>query len=103
MKTIAGRVVRELERAFEETGNDNYSDKLAIFNKVLSQERTGKNKIYSLHEPDVYCMSKGKEHKKYEFGSKASIAYTKTGGVIVGALSFDENIFDGHTLPDALD
>lgn len=103
LKTIAGRVVRELERAFEEAGNDNYTDKLAIFNKVLSQERTSKNKIYSLHEPDVYCMSKGKEHKKYEFGSKASVAYTKTGGVIVGALSFDKNIFDGHTLPAALD
>lgn len=103
LKTTAGRVVRELERAFKETDNDNYSNKLTIFNKVLSQVRDSKNKIYSLHEPDVYCMSKGKEHKKYEFGSKASIAYTKTSGIIVGALSFDKNTYDGHTLPDALD
>ena len=33
------------------------------------------------------CICKGKEHKKYEFGNKASIARTE-GGLIVGAVSF---------------
>jgi IS5 family transposase len=47
-------------------------------------------------------MSKGKEHKKYEFGAKVSIAYTKTNGIIIGASSFTKNIFDGHTLKEAL-
>lgn len=64
---------------------------------------TGSAKVYSLHEPDVLCIGKGKEHKKYEFGRKASIAVTKTTGVIVGAMSFNKNIFDGHTLPDVLE
>lgn len=50
-----------------------------------------RNKIYSLHEPQVYCLSKGKEHKKYEFGSKASVVMTKTHGVIVGAVAHEEN------------
>jgi len=35
----------------------------------------------------VVCISKVKEHKKYEFGNKVSIAKTDS-GVIVGVLSF---------------
>ena len=103
LKTIAGRLVRELERKLDASALSNHSKQLDIYRAVLSQTRLSKNKIYSLHEPDVYCLSKGKEHRKYEFGSKASIAYTKTSGIIVGALSFDKNTFDGHTLPEALD
>ena len=37
----------------------------------------------SLHEPQVKCFSKGKEHKKFEFGSKGSLLTTQTTGVIV--------------------
>ena len=70
---------------------------------MLRQKRTDRNKIYSLHEPEVRCISKGREHKKYEFGAKASIAMTKTHGVIVAALSHPRNIHDGHTLPEVLD
>ena len=51
-----------------------YGGKLEIFERVLSQQRDSKNKIYSIHEPHVYCVAKGKDHKKYEFGSKVSIA-----------------------------
>jgi transposase, IS5 family len=66
--------------------------------RILTQQRHDSNKIYSMHEPDVHCISKGKEHKKYEFGNKSSFAYTRQGGIIVGALAFAENPFDGHTL-----
>ena len=69
---------------------------------MCQQKRKDKNKIYSLHEPEVYCISKGKEHKKYEFGSKVCLAMTKTTGIIVGAVSFKENTYDGHTLPKLL-
>jgi len=99
VKTIAGRLVRELERKLPD--NHKYSSSLNIFNKVLSQTKHSKNKIYSLHEPQVQCISKGKEYKKYEFGNKVSILYTQNTGVIVGALSFG-NPYDGHTLDDAL-
>ena len=67
-------------------GYEQYKGKVGIFEKVLSQKRNSKNKIYSLHEPQVYCVSKGKDHKKYEFGAKASIVLTKNSGIIVGAL-----------------
>jgi IS5 family transposase len=50
----------------------------------------------------VYCISKGKEHKKYEFGNKVSITQTKHSGIIVGAISIPENKYDGATLPAAI-
>jgi IS5 family transposase len=70
--------------------------------KVLAQKPSTKNKIYSLHEPQVYCMAKGKDHVQYEYGNKVSIASTHKSNIIVGVVSHDENIYDGHTLPDIL-
>ncbi len=73
-----------------------------MFKRVLTQEKCSKNKIYSLHEPDVYCIAKGKAHKKYEYGCKASEVLTQNTGIIVGAMTFEENIYDGHTLDAVL-
>jgi len=92
--------VRELERKLPD---DSFETELDIFNKVLSQKKNSKNKIYSLHEPEVYCMSKGKAHKKYEFGCKASIVLGQKTGIILGAMTFTTNVYDGHTLPKVLD
>lgn len=101
IRTIAGRLVRELERKLpEQTG---WRSELELFGKVLSQTRQSKNKIYSLHEPDVSCIAKGKDHKKYEFGSKVSFAITKTTNVIVSVVTFRGNPYDGDTLKDTLD
>jgi len=103
LKTIAGRLTRELGRKLPEDLVIKYELDLKIFEQVLAQQKGDKNKIYSLHEPKVYCMSKGKAHKRYEFGSKVSITLTKNSGVAVGAYNFEENIYDGHTLPEALE
>ena len=73
-----------------------------MFSQVLHQKKDSTNKTYSLYEPQVYCISKGKEHKKYEFGSKASLVVTKNSGIIVGARNFEVNHYDGHTLPEIL-
>jgi len=102
LKTIAGRLVRELERKLPAASLLTYAQDIEIYKRILSQEKKSKNKIYSIHEPQVYCISKGKDHKKYEFGSKSSIVMTKNSGIIVGAVSFSKNIYDGHTLPEAL-
>ena len=69
---------------------------------MLAQKRHDTNKIYSLHEPHVYCLPKGKAHKEYEFGAKASLVVGKTHGVILGALNFEKNTYDGHTVEPAL-
>lgn len=99
LKTIAGRLVRELERKLPQ---GDYVKELELFKKVLAQERNSKHKIYSLHEPEVYCMSKGKAHKKYEYGCKASVVLTQNTGIIVGAMTFKTNLYDGHTLEPVL-
>ncbi len=101
IKTIAGRLVRELDRKLPAVNL--YHPDLNLFKKVLAQKREDKQKIYSLHEPHVQCLSKGKEHKKYEFGSKVSIMTTKNTGVIIGAVNIPKNDYDGHTLAPALE
>lgn len=101
MKTIAGRLVRELRRKMSREQIKNYEDKLKLYETVLKQKKGDKNKIYSLHELEVYCISKGKEHKRYEFGTKASIVITKNSGIVVGALNV-KNDYDGHTLETVL-
>jgi len=99
LKTIAGRLIRELERKLPD---QQYASSLTVFKKVLEQRKDSKNKIYSLHEPEVYCIAKGKAHKKYEYGCKASIILTQNTGIIVGAMTFEENLYDGHTIPQVL-
>lgn len=99
LRTIAGRLVREVKRNLGD--NSRYDELLSIFEKILLQRRSSSHKIYSIHEPDVQCISKGKEHKKYEFGNKVSIIRSAT-GVILGASSF-RNEYDGHTIEKSLE
>lgn len=98
LRTIAGRLVRELKRNLGD--NHDYDALLDLFEKVLAQHRYSSHKIYSLHEPEVQCISKGKEHKKYEFGNKVSIIRSST-GIILGTKSF-RNEYDGHTIEESL-
>ena len=99
LKTIAGRLVRELDRNLQvKTG---YEKMFKLYYRVLSQGRESKNKVYSLHEPEVACISKGKEHKKYEFGNKVSILRSWS-GLILGACAF-RNEYDGHTIQKTLE
>ncbi|MCX6187608.1 MAG: transposase [Bacteroidetes bacterium] len=98
VKTIAGRLVRELERKLTPQALNRHSFDLQLFSKVLAQKRSDKNKIYSLHEPETKCYTKGKEHKKFEFGSKAALLITQRTGVIVGAVNFTETLHDSKTL-----
>ena len=99
LRTIVGRLVRELERNLE--GKKGYEKMFELYYRVLSQNRKSKNKVYSLHEPDVVCLSKGKEHKQYEFGNKVSILRSWS-GLIIGACSF-RNEYDGHTIEKTLE
>jgi IS5 family transposase len=102
LKTIAGRLVRDLQRKLPDDRLGKYLPEIKIFEHVLAQQKNSKNKIYSLHEPDVYCMSKGKDHKKYEFGAKASVVVTKNSGIVVGAVSHAKNVHDSKTLIEAI-
>lgn len=103
IQIIAGRLVRELARKLPLERLGNYLPTLKLYQRVLSQKRGDSNKIYSLHEPDVKCYSKGKEHRKFEFGSKVSIIVNQHTGVIMGALNFTETLHDSKTIPEALE
>jgi IS5 family transposase len=103
IKTIAGRLVRDISCKLSDDRLLSYSSDIALYRKVLSQKRGDSNKIYSLHEPDVKCYAKGKEHKKFEFGSKVSIAVCQNTGIILGALNFTETLHDSKTIPKVLD
>jgi len=60
-------LVRELERDLAPSSTCQAD--INLFKKVLAQKKTDSNKIYSLHEPDVPCIAKGKEYREYEFGN----------------------------------
>jgi IS5 family transposase len=102
LKVIVGRLTRELLRKLPKRKIGKYSADLDIFQQIIYQKKSDSDKVYSVHEPDVQCISKGKEYKKYEFECKVSLAVTKGSGVCVGAMSFEKNPYDGHTLPEAL-
>lgn len=102
LRTIAGILQRELSRKLDAECLNTYQDDFALFEKVLAQKKNDKNKIYSLHEPQVYCVAKGKDHKPYEYGAKASIVSTAKGGIILSAVSHAENCHDSKTLNEVI-
>jgi len=103
LKTYAGRVFRDLERKMDEETFKKNRGTMIMSHLVLTQEKKTKGKIYSVHAPEVECIAKGKAHKPYEFGVKASLATTAQGGFVVGMMSCPGNPYDGHTLADQLD
>ena len=101
LKTQLGRVLREIDRQAVEPSRK-LSRLLETARRIHSQLRHDKNKVYSVHEPEVECIAKGKAGKPYEFGNKVSVAVSSRGGWFVGAKSFTGNPYDGHTLAEQM-
>jgi len=102
-RRIVVKLCEDLVNQLTEQQYEKHMDRLDVMFKILVQESSDKNKIYSVHEPNTRCIAKGKDHKAYEFGNKSSFAYTRSEGIIVGALAFDNNPYDGHTLEPQLE
>ena len=105
LKTRLGRVVRDIERQLPDQSlatRAAFEHRLVQAMRLLAQTKTSKNKLYSLHAPETECISKGKAHKRYEFGVKASFATSNRTGFVLGARSYPGNPYDGHTLDDQL-
>lgn len=102
IRTYLGRVIRDIERKMPKK-NLEIQQALDISKRILHQKRHDKNKIYSVHEPGVECIAKGKSHKKYEFGCKVSVATTSLSNWVVGIEALHDNPYDGHTLKGALE
>jgi IS5 family transposase len=101
LRTALGRVIRQIERQ-QPMPTDQLSRLLTTAKRIHAQQPQDKNKVYSVHEPKVACIAKGKAGKKYEFGNKVSVAATSRGGWLLGALSLLDNPYDGHTLAQQL-
>lgn len=102
LRTILGRVIRDIERKYPQP-DTMLRELLGVSKRIHQQQRQDKGKVYSVHAPEVECISKGKAHKRYEFGCKVSVAATSRGGWFVGAQALHGNPYDGHTLKGALE
>jgi IS5 family transposase len=97
LRTQLGRVLREIERQ-KQTPSTELAKLLETARRIHAQQRHDKNKIYSVHEPAVECIAKGKAGKPYEFGNKVSVAVSSRGGWFLGTRSITGNPYDGYTL-----
>ncbi len=111
-KARVGRVYRDILRQLpgqSKQAQSQLQPLLAQAKQLLEQTRKSKNKRYSLHAPEVECIAKGKAHKRYEFGVKASFAISQDDNWVLGALHCPGNPYDhdhssmngqagGHTL-----
>lgn len=111
LKTLFGRLIRIFERKTQSRSKFFSSDQISKIEKIrmiynqscLSGSEKKKYKednkvLYSFHAPEALCIGKGKLHKPYEFGNKVSIAVSGRNNFVLSAKSFQENIYDGHTL-----
>lgn len=103
LKVYLGRVCRDIMRKIGNQPPPEMAHELAMANRLLTQQMKDKNKLYSLHAPEVECIGKGKAHKKFEFGVKVSVASTNRDNFVVGIRSEPGNPYDGHTLGRAIE
>ena len=105
LKVYLGRVYRDVKRKLTTLPElqANFQNLLPRLDQLLSQQRQDKQKLYSVHAPEVECLAKGKAHKPYEFGVKVSVATTQTRNFIVGMQALAGTPYDGHTLVGQLE
>jgi IS5 family transposase len=107
LRGYTGRVMRDLRRQIDGMPagplRTRALDMLVLTSRLLHQQPQDKGKIFSLHEPRVDCISKGKARQRYEFGTKVSVAATIREGFIVGMRALPGNPYDGPTLAEALE
>ena len=105
LKTIAMRLIRELERNFTAEQQEFYRESMELYTKAVTQKRNNTDKVYSLHKPFTRCIAKGKAHKQYEFGNKVGLVTTSNKGkkIILGIKAFLQTPYDGHTIEPLLE
>lgn len=106
VRNYLGRVMRNIESAREDGQALSAALEEAFGKARIAYHQTlrpkAAEKLYSWHAPEVECIAKGKAHKKYEFGCKASFTSTNKSNFVVGAKALHGKPFDGHTLKGVL-
>lgn len=101
LRVFLGRVARDIRRKCANLDAELLRE-LQLAERLIAQKRKDSKKLYSLHEPHVECIAKGKAHKRYEFGCKAGFVTSAKTNWVLGAKAFHGNPYDGHTLSDSL-
>ena len=91
-------MVREMYRVLPWYELMLYEEDLKLYERVLSQQKGDKNKIYSLHKPYTDCIAKGKVHKPYEFGNKVGFLLTSQSLIITAVRTYLGNPHDSRTI-----
>jgi transposase, IS5 family len=109
-RTIVGKLVRAIERQMAALADDmkqSINEALRKAQQIVTQTKHRKTKgipkLYSWHAPEVEVIAKGKARTPYEFGVKVGVTSTLKGNLILGARSFPNNPYDGHTLAEQLE
>lgn len=102
LKTIVGILMRDISRNMSQEQHKTHQETFDLFTKVINQQMKDSNKVYSLHESHIYAIAKGKDHKKYEYGTKASLVTTMKSNIIIGVAAHQKNEHDSKTLEAAL-
>ena len=103
LRTIAGRLLRELERKLTADQLAAYKQQMDLYWQAITQQRSDADKLYSLHKPFTACIAKGKAHKKYEFGNKVGLLTHPTRRVVLAIKSFEGNPHDSKTIEPLLE
>lgn len=101
LKTFARRMLKDIKRKASMIDSE-LQALMDLCWQLHDQQLKDKGKLYSLHEPHVQCISKGKAAKRYEFGNKVTVATTNGSNWIVGMETLSGNPYDGHTPGGAL-
>lgn len=102
LKTYLSRVYKELARKASEK-DEEMKEKLVMSERLLNQTRECKNKLYSIVALEVECISKGKAHKRYEFGCEVSMVTTSKSTLILAIGAHHCNPYGGHTLKQSIE
>lgn len=97
LRVRLGRLIRDIGRNAHMIDSE-LATLLERAERIMNQRPKDKNKLYSLHEPETKCISKGKARVRYEFGQKISVATTNRGDWILACELMEGNPYDGHTL-----
>jgi len=110
LRTRLGRVIRDVVRRIKDKPllQEQFAAPLRKARIIEAQllNKRAPEKLYSWYAPETECIGKGKAHKPYEFGCKATFTTTnrrtKAGMFVLHAEALHGNPFDGHTLSRVL-
>ena len=90
LRTKLGVVMRDLQRKVEQ----------AKHVRCQVKQKKAAGRVFSIHEPEVDYIGKGKAHKKWELGRKLGLVSTSRSNSILTSKAYPELTVEGASLGD---